>query len=97
MSTYITPEVFECAACGATGFGGKPALDEHITDTHAVPAPGVVPPGVDAKAVRAWALAHGWPHLGERGRLPQDAITAYVGQLLRRLVAYGRHYRRTQP
>jgi len=93
MTGYVSPAVFECAACGATGLGGRPALDAHITDRHAIPAAGVAPDGVDPKALRAWALTHGWPTLGDRGRLPQDAITAYVRRsLMPRLVAYAKHY-----
>lgn len=40
--------------------------------------PAVVPPGTDSRHVRAWARAHGWPNLGQRGRIPLDAITAYA-------------------
>ena len=38
----------------------------------------VVPEGTDPRAVRAWARENGWPHLGDRGRMPQEAIDAYL-------------------
>jgi hypothetical protein len=38
----------------------------------------VVPDGIDSKQVRAWARVNGWPMLGDRGRLPQDAIDQYL-------------------
>lgn len=38
----------------------------------------IVPQGVDPAAVRSWGRAHGWT-LGDRGRLPADLITAYLG------------------
>lgn len=27
--------------------------------------------------IREWARKNGWPQLGERGRIPEDAVTAY--------------------
>lgn len=27
--------------------------------------------------IRAWARVHGWPDLGDRGRIPQEAMDAY--------------------
>lgn len=41
----------------------------------------VVPDGINSRHVRAWAKAHGWPLLGDRGRLPQDAIDEYVQEI----------------
>ena len=38
----------------------------------------VVPEGINPKLVRAWARGNGWPLLGDRGRLPQDAIDQYM-------------------
>jgi len=38
----------------------------------------VVPDGINSKQVRAWARSNGWPNLGDRGRLPQDAIDQYL-------------------
>lgn len=38
----------------------------------------IVPQVTDPSAVRAWGRAHGWT-LGDRGRLPADLITAYLG------------------
>jgi hypothetical protein len=29
------------------------------------------------KEARAWALANGWPHLGDRGRVPDDAYISW--------------------
>lgn len=31
----------------------------------------------ESAAVRAWARQNGWPSIGERGRIPEDAKTAY--------------------
>jgi hypothetical protein len=28
--------------------------------------------------VRAWARRNGWPNLGERGRIPDDAVEQYI-------------------
>lgn len=38
----------------------------------------IVPAGTDPAAVRSWGRRHGWK-LGDRGRLPADLITAYLG------------------
>lgn len=38
----------------------------------------VVPSTIDSRHVRAWARAHGWPDLGQRGRIPAIAIDAYL-------------------
>lgn len=38
----------------------------------------IVPDGIDPAKVRAWGRHHGWT-LGNRGRLPADLITAYLG------------------
>jgi len=38
----------------------------------------IVPEGVYSRLVRAWARENGWPLLGDRGRMPQEAIDAYV-------------------
>lgn len=38
----------------------------------------IVPEGINSKLVRSWARANGWPLLGDRGRLPQQAIDQYM-------------------
>lgn len=38
----------------------------------------VVPSTVNSRRVRAWARAHGWPDLGQRGPVPAIAIDAYL-------------------
>jgi hypothetical protein len=81
--SWISPDPWHCYACGADGLGGRPAADAHQRDKHTPPPPpvvarGVVPDGIQAAAVRAWAKANGWPNLGRQGRLPQAAIDAYL-------------------
>lgn len=82
MSGWSSPDPWACDVCPESGLGGKAAKDAHIDAEHIarprrLPGP-VVPPGIPARQVRAWAKANGWPGLGQRGRLPQDAIDAYV-------------------
>lgn len=36
------------------------------------------PASGDTATLRAWAKANGWPDLGERGRIPQDAKDAFI-------------------
>jgi hypothetical protein len=36
MSRWTSPDPWECAACGATGLGGRPAYNAHIDAVHAV-------------------------------------------------------------
>ena len=85
--TWTSPDPWACY-CGATGLGGRPGHERHVDD-HPAPKPEpvsagtrvlgpVVPDGVDSRDVRAWAKANGWPQLGQRGRIPQDAIDAYM-------------------
>lgn len=39
----------------------------------------IAPEGIDAGAIRAWAVANGHPDLaGKRGRLPAAVIVAYL-------------------
>lgn len=33
--------------------------------------------GAGVPDIRVWARAHGWPDLGDRGRVPAEAIAAY--------------------
>ena len=77
--------------CGAEGNGGRDALARHgrvlhgarqiipldARDVPHVRGP-VVPDDVDSHLVRAWARENGWPQLGDRGRMPQAAIDAYL-------------------
>lgn len=36
--------------------------------------------GEQKKAMRDWARLNGWPNLGDRGRIPNDAVEAYHNQ-----------------
>ena len=86
MSPWVSPEPWSCDVCPVVGYGGKPAKDAHITARH-IPEPlgrrtalgPIVPEGVDAADVRAWARANGWD-IGNRGRLPQGAIDGYMAR-----------------
>lgn len=44
--------------------------------------PGVVPAGIDAAEVRAWAKMNGWWGLGKRGRLPACVTEDYIAAKL---------------
>jgi len=81
--TWTSPDPWHCYQCGAEGLGGREAGDYHDRTTHAPkprnqhPVGSVVPPGIRSADVRAWGRSLGRP-LGNRGRLPQDLIDAYV-------------------
>jgi hypothetical protein len=84
--SWTSPDPWHCYECGADGLGGRTGADAHVTAVHAPkPAPvpvarGVVPDGVDPSAARAWVKTNGWPNIGQRGRLPQATIDAYLNQ-----------------
>ena len=87
MSGWVSPDPWACDVCPAKGRGGRSGKDAHIIEHHMAspsnpkaskPAKGVVPEGVDPAAVRAWAKENGWPNLGCRGRLPQQAIDNFM-------------------
>ncbi|MDO8308591.1 MAG: hypothetical protein Q7V58_09600 [Actinomycetota bacterium] len=75
MNAFVSPETFDCAACGASGPGGKPALDVHVATAHpSTPADEVhfAPP-----SLRTWARRNGHPDLEDHGRIPLGVREAY--------------------
>lgn len=61
------------------------ALDPFITDAETVSsnaakpraARGTAAAKTNSKEVREWARQNGWPELGDRGRIPEDAQKAF--------------------
>ena len=93
---WSSPDPWACEVCPASGLGGKPAKDAHLL-AHASAEPmapldreygPIAPPELDTAQLRAWALTHGWPDLGKRGRIPQSAINDYVRFVIHRCQAY---------
>lgn len=72
MSGFASPEAFDC---GASGPGGKPALDSHVASAHPSTPPGEVT--FAQPSLRVWARRNGHPDLADNGRIPAGVAEAY--------------------